>query len=294
MNVRFVLGTAQLGMRYGIANRTGPPSLPLAKSLIRRAWENGVEEFDTAQAYGESEEILGRCFASLGLCKSVRVVTKLNPYAEEHSGREVMDSVRCSAARLGVSRLYGCLLHRASCLHEWDAKFSKVFEILKKEGSLQYTGVSIYDRSELDQALAVDGIDLIQFPFNVFDQRALKEGWFDRIQQRGKHAYVRSIFLQGLLLLTSRELSNDMSVAGPYLDRYAAFCSQKGMSQRDMAWAFAFQCSGTSRVVVGVETEEQLEEDLRLLRKKIELPSDATDVFCVPEQIINPALWPRR
>ena len=50
---QLVLGTAQLGMNYGIANTSGQPDFPTIKSIIQNAWNNGIQEFDTAQAYGK-------------------------------------------------------------------------------------------------------------------------------------------------------------------------------------------------------------------------------------------------
>ena len=60
---RLVLGTAQLGMDYGIANTQGRPAFEEAVELVRCYWERGVREFDTAQDYGDSEKILGRVFS---------------------------------------------------------------------------------------------------------------------------------------------------------------------------------------------------------------------------------------
>ena len=59
---RLVLGTAQLGMDYCIANTTGQPVYDTAKTIVQEAWESGICEFDTAQAYGQSEQVLEQVF----------------------------------------------------------------------------------------------------------------------------------------------------------------------------------------------------------------------------------------
>ena len=74
--IRLVLGTAQLGMDYGIANRTGAPDPETAKQIIKEAIEAGIREFDTAQAYGCSEKVLGRVIAALGVMDQVKIITK--------------------------------------------------------------------------------------------------------------------------------------------------------------------------------------------------------------------------
>lgn len=57
---RLMLGTAQLGMAYGVANTAGRPDFRQAVRLIAAAADGGVNCFDTAAAYGDSEVILGR------------------------------------------------------------------------------------------------------------------------------------------------------------------------------------------------------------------------------------------
>src|SRR5512146_186573 len=71
----FVLGSVQLGLEYGAANRTGKPAREGAVRLLRHAQASGVAAFDTARSYGEAEERLGEAFGG-GMD---RIVTKLSP-----------------------------------------------------------------------------------------------------------------------------------------------------------------------------------------------------------------------
>ena len=45
---RLIIGTAQFGMNYGIANSTGQPSESTVRTIIERATENEVFYYDTA------------------------------------------------------------------------------------------------------------------------------------------------------------------------------------------------------------------------------------------------------
>ena len=51
---KLVLGTAQLGLNYGIANKTGKPDLA-TRAILFVGMGGRYSYFDTAQAYGESE-----------------------------------------------------------------------------------------------------------------------------------------------------------------------------------------------------------------------------------------------
>ena len=57
---RLTLGTVQLGLPYGIANRAGQPEYGEIRAIVAAAVEGGVNCFDTAAAYGTSEAVLGR------------------------------------------------------------------------------------------------------------------------------------------------------------------------------------------------------------------------------------------
>ncbi len=112
-----VLGTAQLGMSYGIANRRGAPGDEEALGLIARARALAIAQFDTARAYGESERRLG---AALATDADARIVTKLAPLDELGPDsqrleieRAVGASLTASRAALGRERLDTVLLHRA-------------------------------------------------------------------------------------------------------------------------------------------------------------------------------------
>jgi len=73
----FVLGTAQFGSCYGIANKTGRLSQAMVTDIVRQAWGQGIDRFDTAQDYGDSEVFLGKALADLDLCEKVKVISKL-------------------------------------------------------------------------------------------------------------------------------------------------------------------------------------------------------------------------
>ncbi|MBW1723736.1 MAG: aldo/keto reductase [Deltaproteobacteria bacterium] len=124
-----VLGTAQLGLDYGVANRTGRPRPEEALEIVRRAWEGGIRYFDTAQAYGESETVLGRCFREMmGPARISSVIKEID----------------ASLDRLGVEELWGFMLHRESSLDMGEEALSEMIRELKKEPRFRYFGVSVY------------------------------------------------------------------------------------------------------------------------------------------------------
>jgi len=57
---KLVLGTAQLCLDYGIANKSGKPEENKAFEIMKYAAENGINYFDTAYSYGNSETTIGK------------------------------------------------------------------------------------------------------------------------------------------------------------------------------------------------------------------------------------------
>ncbi|MDZ7846867.1 MAG: hypothetical protein U5L96_08890 [Owenweeksia sp.] len=95
---RIGLGTVQLGMSYGIANKTGKPDEEESRSIIYKAEMLGIDLLDTASAYGDSETVIGNTADG-----QFNVVSKWidDPQKE----------LEQSLGRLKVSQLYAWLAH---------------------------------------------------------------------------------------------------------------------------------------------------------------------------------------
>ena len=70
-----VLGTAQFGMDYGIANVSGKPTKKEVFNILSHAWEKGIWKFDTAPGYS-SESLVGEFISTNGLQDKAKVLTK--------------------------------------------------------------------------------------------------------------------------------------------------------------------------------------------------------------------------
>ncbi|MBT5306663.1 MAG: aldo/keto reductase, partial [Candidatus Scalindua sp.] len=197
-----VLGTAQLGFNYGIANagKTEQPTQTTANAIVQEAWENGIREFDTAQGYGKSEQALGEALSKLGVSAEALVISKFDP-ALDHLDRNVLsNAVGESLSRLGVPSLYGMMLHKEKMLSAWDNGLSKIFHTFVVSGKIKHIGISVYSPEKAIQALNTDGIDMVQLPTNILDRRFETAGVFQLAEEKKKKIYIRSVFLQGLIL----------------------------------------------------------------------------------------------
>ncbi|MBU0986971.1 MAG: aldo/keto reductase [Proteobacteria bacterium] len=292
---RLVLGTAQLGMPYGISNKTGQPDMQTAEEIIAAALENGVFEFDTAQAYGRSEEVLGAALKRLAVCDSVRVVTKLKPELRQSDFPNLKQGLEQSLDRLNVPRLHGLLLHNEEQLDLWDKGLGEMLIEFVREGLVDRLGVSVYKPFRAAQALQTQGIDMLQLPANVFDRRFEDAGIFSTARHKKKHIYVRSIFLQGLLLMDVSAVPSHMRFALPDLKNLEKLAAGLGVSRQELSLGYVKQAFPEARVVFGAETVAQIRMNARAWDKDHpeELLKRAREDFRgLSEQILNPGLWP--
>lgn len=290
-----VLGTAQLGMNYGISNRTGQPDLKTAKSIIKTAWESGINEFDTAQAYGQSERVLGRVFKDLSIADEAKVITKFASDVD-HSDRAVLSkAIRTSMDNLGIESLYGLMLHREDMLDLWEKGLEENIYMVCP-GRVEHIGVSVYSPERAIQALNTEGISMVQLPTNITDRRFERAGVFELADDVGKTTYIRSIFLQGLLLMHPDRLPEHMRFAAPILSRLTSFAHDAGLSIMELCIGYVKHAFPHTHLVFGAETPAQVRENLKCwnmiwpdgLTQRIQVEFKNVD-----EMILNPSLWPK-
>lgn len=300
-----VLGSVQLGLTYGAANRTGMPSHGAALKLVHRAADSGITKFDTARSYGDSENRLGE---ALEARSGIRTVTKLSPLAElapdatREEVREAVDrSVWASLLALRRARLDCLLLHRASHMFDFKgAVWERLLEHLE-DGTILSLGVSVQNPAETISALNCLDVSHIQMPFNLLDWRWRESGMIDRIRTRAHlTVHARSVFLQGLL-------ASDDPAVWPRIEGVNALeiveilkwlAEQFGReSAADLCLAYARGQNWIDGVVVGMETEKQLDVNLRLSARPPLSAEDCAEVERrvprVPAQLLNPAEWPK-
>ena len=291
---RLGLGTAQLGLDYGVANRTGMPSEETAIRLLRAAWEKGLLLTDTAPAYGEAEPRIGRALRVHPKgSPPPRVVTKLGPASRlcrpdlpECWENEATESLR----RLGVPSVHALLVHHPEDLlgPNRDPVLSALHR-LQDRGCAAKIGFSCYEPEEALQILRFFTPQVVQLPLNLLDQRMRDRGILARLRELGAEIHGRSCFLQGLLFLDPETLPPRVASARPMLRGLRFLASDLGKTVEELALGFCLGIPEVDSVLVGVETSEQLE---RLLDVAAPLPADLfAPLSCADTSIVDPRRW---
>jgi aryl-alcohol dehydrogenase-like predicted oxidoreductase len=281
-------------MDYGIANNNRQPDYFSVESIIAAAWEHGIREFDTAQAYGESENVLGRAMLSLGIAQEARVVSKVEPGINHLDAGALRSALQKTLARLGLTKIHGLMLHKEDLLELWNSGLGGTMNSFVASDLVGHVGISVYTPESALRAIKTEGIDIVQLPSNIFDRRFEDAGVFREAELRGTQVYIRSVYLQGLLLLKTLELPESMAFAKPVMQKLEAFSRKTGFSAKQLALGYAKSAYPRHKVVFGCETIKQLSENIELW--KIELPEGIVlglreEFQNIPEIIINPSLW---
>jgi spore coat polysaccharide biosynthesis protein SpsF (cytidylyltransferase family)/aryl-alcohol dehydrogenase-like predicted oxidoreductase len=299
------LGTVQFGLNYGITNRDGQVSNDEAIDIIRHAATEGVEYIDTAAAYGESEEVIGRALLG-GWARRVKVITKLFPF-ENKSCRDceevywrlaVRNSVLNSCVNLQCSTIDTLMLHRAEQLN--NSQIVEELITLKVEGVIENIGVSVQSPRELEATLRNDNVSVIQIPFNILDYR-----WDNLIEsirvikkKRSLIIHARSALLQGLLCSNENDkwesvgISNSKEILDWLNKKYKEHFK---MSVSDLCICYVNSQDWIDSVVVGVETKQNLFSNLKSVSMPLLCEDALNDIRStrprVVETTLDPSTW---
>jgi len=293
-----VLGTVQLGLPYGIANVSGQPDPGEADRIVAAVWQQGVVCFDTAQAYGASEEVLGRALTAIGGNRVARVITKLSPDSDCRDLPATLRALEASLRRLRVQQLWGLLLHREEDLDQWHGPIGEMFQMAKDAGLVAQAGVSVYSPERAFQALECDGIEIIQVPANVFDRRMARSGFFGRAKTLGKKVMIRSVYLQGLALLPAETNPRGIPHARPATETLRRFCDEREISLQQFAVDHVRTMAPDAKLIIGAETETQARHNCALFQSAPdsgEVHQQWAEAWPTDfPELVDPRLWPAR
>jgi spore coat polysaccharide biosynthesis protein SpsF len=299
------LGTAQLGMPYGIANRAGQPDAAAAADIVATARMCGVTYFDTARTYGDSERLLGEALDGpiIGAAPA-KVVTKLPGVPSAMSRSKINEWVRQtvaeSATSLRRSKLDVLLLHRWQDRTRSRGAVWGALRVLRSEGAVGELGASVQTVTEGLAALRDPDVRHVQLPANVLDWRWRSREFLQaRIARHDVAVHARSSLLQGVLLLKPELWPGVDGVSAPAVSRrlheLVEECGRSSVT--DLAFAYVRSLRWVDTVVVGAERVDQLIANVELFRRPALTSEQARRVEealpAIPESFLNPALWPQ-
>lgn len=277
---KLVLGTAQLGLDYGINNIKGKPTEKKTIEILSFAYKNGIKIFDTAHLYGNVEEILGEFVKNK---RGVKIITKCNRFGD------LQESLRS----LNKKFVDGLLLHNPAQIKNIDFLIE-----IKRQGLTKNIGVSVYNPEDAMYAVRLKAIDYIQVPYNIFDQRLDKTNFFQLARKNKKKVFARSIFLQGLLLMKDEKIPAHLKNVKNYLSQLDKIIGKYNFSRKQAALLFSLGNKNIDYIVFGADNIEQIREVVSITKKGFNFKKCEQELKVkfrnVEKYIISPNLWKKQ
>jgi aryl-alcohol dehydrogenase-like predicted oxidoreductase len=287
MSSNLVLGTANFGAKYGISNGELFLQEDEINKIVGLAEISGLFQFDTAPAYGNAESQLG---ISLKHPETARVFTKISG-EDSKSAARMLESAKKSLERTKVSKFSGIYLHDEGILELANPREIIVgIRELLDSGITERVGISVYSKEALLRAKEIyPELNLFQVPENICDRRIQYSKILKDLANADNSIYVRSIFLQGLLLMEPMAVPKEFSKVIPTLEKLIAFSRRHETSREALCLSYALTISWAKGIVVGVASLLQLE---KLLEPAFSLPEDfESHIPTIDLDFLDPRYW---
>ena len=260
--MKLILGTAQIGKKYGILNKKKIEFLDLQK-VSNLAVKSKISFLDTAFDYKNSHNLIAK--SSL---RKFKIISKIKLKKKNKSAiRKIRSTILNSLKKLKIKNFYAILIHDSKDILSLNGKILlNELHKLKKEKKILKIGVSIYSPSELDEIWKIWKPEIVQAPINVFDQRILTSGWLNKLKKKNVIIIARSCFLQGLLL-TSFTIKNFLKYK-KLLNFWNCWCKKNRISKLKACLDFLRNIKEINYIVVGFNSFREFEEILLEYKKK--------------------------
>ena len=302
-NVRIGLGTVELGLPYGKNQHQPLMSKKNAFDILKLATSHGIDFFDTAPNYGESEARIGEFAASNKTCH-FEISTKLPKVGKEIWSSEekflsfAKNSISSSKDMLQQNKIDLIQLHQCDPDFLTSKAVANVLSILLNENICSKIGVSIYDEEQAELALNIPSVSALQIPINILDNRFIAKKMRALFLEKKPLLIGRSILFQGLLC-TSYEPPNvkKKNLLSELRRTIEADIDSKEIQRIAFGFGFGTLSDFLNIALIGVDSCTELTENLLLIQTKKKITQSELDLFRAAREfaaeydLINPSNW---
>jgi aryl-alcohol dehydrogenase-like predicted oxidoreductase len=284
-----------------------------AKACVARAYELGVNFFDTADVYGRgaAEEVMGQALApfprsSYVLATKVYFPVGDGPNDRGLSRKHIMEQCAASLRRLGTDYLdlYQC--------HRYDDETPleetlRALDDLVRQGKVHYVGVSEWTAAQIGDALALAdelGLDRLvsnQPEYSIL-RRRIEAEVLPLCAREGVGQVVWSPLAQGVLTgkyrrgqappaasrkmgaFVGRFLTDEVLEA---VERLGVVADEAGLSMAQLALAWVLRDQTVASAIVGASRPEQLDDNCAAAGRRLD-----AEVLAAVDKAVAGALEP--
>lgn len=282
---RILVGTANFGSAYGIKNNTH--NIVDVSAVAQTFTELGISGLDTSSDYLDAEGIIGSAFENN---LNLEIYTKYGhaSYINRNTFRE---SVSNSLFRLKKTYINGVLLRDFDKLNK--AGRSMVIQTLnefKETGTVKKFGITVYSEDEMRNCYdSFPEFEIVQLPENLIDRRFLDSNFVKELKNKNVEIHIRSIFLQGLLLMQESEIPTKLQAKCTFFNELSSLSVAKQRSIFQLCIDYVAQIVWCDAIVVGINSADELREIVNALNNSKTL--NFADFPRGDLDVIDPRKW---
>jgi aryl-alcohol dehydrogenase-like predicted oxidoreductase len=285
---KLILGTAQIGMNYGVNNRLGKINYTESVEILNFAYQSGIEFLDTAPVYGDAQKVIGD-FHRLNPAFKFKVISKI---PKGFNIFKIESLIENFLSEMNIDEVEILHFHSIDDFIKVDLEELKIIiNRLKLTGKVKYLGVSIYDNSEIINLISEKLIDIVQLPFNLLDNINIRGDLLEQLKSSEKTIHSRSVFLQGLFFMESSAVI-DTEVRS-YILALNYICKKNNLSMEELALQYCLSQNNIDNILIGVDSLTQLKRNISISNKKLskEVINQVETLIISNPASINPSVW---
>jgi uncharacterized protein len=287
---KLILGTVQFGLNYGINNTIGKLTEDQVFELLETAYELGVRTLDTAEAYGNAHSIISNFHKQSK--KRFNIISKYSSSNFDYS-IDFVERIKVHCSNFNVNYLEGYMFHSYNDFKMNINNDPNVLDNIKNSGLVKKIGVSVHSNDEIEDLLNFKNIDLIQLPFNLFDNEYQRKEILEKAKKRNIEIHTRSVFLQGLFFKDINMLTNCLLPLKNNLSELSLISKNNNLSIESLALNYPLNKTYIDKVLIGVDSLEQLKKNIKATENDFD-KSIYEKIDCIQiknTKLLNPSNW---
>ena len=285
---RLQIGTANFGTNYGLTGSNSGLKRDSLDEIFEIISRNKALCLDTAAGYSNSIQTIANYSSNINL--TGRISTKIS-FNNLININLILDEIKNSLNLLNIDFFSEIYLHGfKEVYYDFKYELNEILQSLIDLGFTKKVGMSCYSESEIISSLKLfPQLTIFQVPENILDQRLIESILIKNLNSSGVKFFVRSAFLQGLLLMHPTEIPNDLESIKPSVVELRHIAERSHITVLELCLQYINKIEWASGLVVGVNSGQQLMQIIDIFFNQVK----TNDVQAKPYlgDLIDPRNW---
>ena len=284
---KIILGTASFDRNYGI-NKSIFFKKNEKNLILKKCIQNKILYVDCSENYNSA---MNYFYKKKGILKNFKVIYKINiknfsPALEKKLYLK-MDIV---LKKLDINNFYCVMLHNGEALQKKiGPKIHNFLLNLKRIKKTNKIGISTYDLNVTKSIISKFKFDVLQFPYNLFDQRINSKFFLNILNKNKVEIHLRSIFLQGLFTLDEKKIPKYFDKWKKNINEIKLISKKYNISIINLCISHALDLNyKDKKIIIGIKNLHQLNEIIQVKKCKIK---NLQKLRVTQKKLILPYLW---